>query len=30
MNATKQIAIEYVDARAYFFCALADTIWENP
>ena len=30
MNASKQIAIEYVDARADFFCALADTIWENP
>ena len=30
MNQSKQIAIEYVDARADFFCALADTIWENP
>lgn len=30
MNQSKQIAIDYVDARADFFCALADTIWENP
>ena len=30
MNQSKQIAIEYVDARSDFFCALADTIWENP
>ncbi|MDY5565190.1 MAG: amidohydrolase, partial [Candidatus Limivicinus sp.] len=27
MDQRKQIAIEYVDARADFFCALADTIW---
>ena len=30
MDQRKQIAIEYVDARADFFCALADTIWANP
>ena len=30
MNQSKQIAIDYVDSRADFFCALADTIWENP
>ena len=30
MNQSKQIAIEYVDTRSDFFCALADTIWENP
>lgn len=30
MNQSKQIAIDYVDAKADFFCALADTIWENP
>ena len=30
MSQSKQIAIEYVDARADFFCALADTIWANP
>ena len=30
MNQSKQIAIEYVDTRAEFFCALADTIWANP
>ena len=30
MDQRKQIAIDYVDARADFFCALADTIWANP
>ena len=30
MSQSKQIAIEYVNARADFFCALADTIWANP
>lgn len=30
MNEAKKTVIDYVDAKADFFCDLADTIWENP